>query len=57
MNDELIESTATNHVSLRGLSPETVYNLRVIAVNHDEQIKALANYSVTTLPIYIEPIE
>ncbi|MNI31600.1 hypothetical protein D3C73_854870 [compost metagenome] len=57
MNDELIESTATNYVSLRRLSPETVYNLRVIAINRDEQIIALANYSVTTLPIYIEPIE
>jgi hypothetical protein len=56
LNEELIETSPTTHVSLWGLNPETVYNLRVIAVNRDEEIVALANYSVTTLPIYFEPI-
>jgi len=56
MNDELIKTTQTTHVSLRDLNPETVYNLRVVAVNRNEEIVALANYSVTTLPIYFEPI-
>ncbi|WP_459965512.1 Ig-like domain-containing protein [Paenibacillus sp. JCM 10914] len=51
LNDELIESTSTHHVSLTDLKPDTVYNLRVIAVNHDEEIEAFANYSVTTRPI------
>ncbi|ETT61326.1 hypothetical protein C171_12463 [Paenibacillus sp. FSL H8-237] len=56
MNEELIETTPTTHVSLRNLNPETVYNLRVIAVTRDEKIIALSDYSVTTLPIYFEPI-
>lgn len=49
-NDELIESTSTTHVSLTGLTPNTVYHLRVVAVNRVEEIEAFADYLVTTRP-------
>ncbi|MOA64196.1 hypothetical protein D3C78_1901790 [compost metagenome] len=56
MNGELIDSVDTNHILLTDLEPDTVYDLRVIAVNGDEEIKAFGDYSVTTEPMY-EPIE
>jgi len=57
MNGELIESTSANYSWLTDLKPDTVYNLRVVAVNEDEGIEAFADYSVTTLPIDLYPIE
>lgn len=59
MNGELIESTSTTHVLLTDLEPDTVYDLRVIAVIGDEEIQAFGDYSVRTNPLQIEfdPIE
>ncbi|WP_019637719.1 stalk domain-containing protein [Paenibacillus fonticola] len=56
MNGELIDSVDTNHILLTDLEPDTVYDLRVFAVNGDEEIKAFGDYSVTTQPMY-EPME
>ncbi|WP_157764773.1 hypothetical protein [Solibacillus sp. R5-41] len=52
MNDDLIDSTDTNHVSLTGLKPDTLYKMRVTFVIREEEIMAFDDYSTTTLPIY-----
>ena len=54
MNGELIESTSTTHVLLTDLEPDTVYDLRVIAVIGDEEIQAFGDYSVRTNPLQID---
>lgn len=57
MNDGFIESTETNSISIRNLKPDTVYHLRVTAVDRDDKVIAFATDSVTTPPIYFEAVQ
>lgn len=57
MNDKLVESTPYTHVSLTGLKPDTVYNLRVVAIHGDDETEAFADYTVTTQPMDFQSMD
>lgn len=51
IDDELFESTDSNYMQISELEPDTSYMLRVVAVNHEEEIVAFADLLVTTYPV------